>query len=33
MALMLTPGQLVKESDAKWPYVFSTYRLTTALHT
>jgi len=33
MALQSAPGQLVKEADARWPYVFSTYRLITALHT
>ena len=33
IALLNTPSQLVKEPDARWPYVFSTYRLITALHT
>jgi hypothetical protein len=33
MALLMAPGQLLAEADPRWPYVFSVYRLTTALFT
>ena len=33
MALLNAPGQLLAESEPRWPYVFSTYRLITALYT
>ena len=33
MALLNAPGQLLAETEPRWPYVFSTYRLTTALYT
>ena len=33
MALLNAPGQLLSETEPRWPYVFSTYRLTTALFT
>jgi len=33
MALLNAPGQLLAEAEPRWPYVFSTYRLTTALFT
>ena len=33
MALLNAPGQLLAEADPRWPYVFSVYRLTTALFT
>ena len=33
MALLSAPGQLLAETAPRWPYVFSTYRLITALFT
>ncbi len=33
MALLNAPGQLLAEAEPRWPYIFSTYRLTTALFT